>query len=138
MNPEMAEISWLLEESVRAIHSRQISEYGGNRGVRDEGLLISALARPQEIAASEVPLPDLATLAASLAYEIARNRPFVDGNKRVALVAARTFLLINGADFDAAQGEKYFTILRLAEGHLSEKGLADWIRPRMKRASREA
>src|ERR1044072_1724010 len=124
----MAEIVWLLEETVRAIHSRQISEHGGRPGIRDEGLLLSALARPQTLAAYGDPPPDLAALAASYAYGIARNHPFIDGNKRVALVAARTFLLINGGDLVASQEEKYVTFLRLAEGGLSEDELAGWIR----------
>ena len=127
----MAEIVWLLEETVRAVHSRQISEHGGSHGIRDEGLLLSALARPQNLAAYGDPPPDLAALAASYAYGIARNHPFIDGNKRAALVAARTFLIINGADLEATQEEKYVTFLRLAEGVLSEDELADWIRWRM-------
>lgn len=128
----MADIVWLLEEAVRAIHSRQISEHGGRPGIRDEGLLLSALARPQHLAAYGDPPPDLAALAASYSYGIARNHPFIDGNKRVALVAARTFLLINGADLVASQEEKYVTFLRLAEGRMSEDELAGWIRTRIK------
>jgi death on curing protein len=128
----MAEIIWLLEETVRAVHSRQISEHGGRPGIRDEGLLLSALARPQNLAAYGDPLPELAALAASYAYGVARNHPFIDGNKRVALVAARTFLLINGTDLEASQEEKYVTYLRLAEGGLSEEKLAEWIRARIK------
>lgn len=124
----MAEIVWLLEETVRAVHSRQISEHGGRPGIRDEGLLLSALARPQNLAAYGDPLPDLAALAATYAFGIARSHPFIDGNKRVALVAARAFLLINGADLVATQEEKYVTLLRLAEGTLSENELAVWIR----------
>lgn len=124
----MAEIVWLLEETVRAVHSRQISEHGGRPGIRDEGLLLSALARPRNLAAYGDPPPDLAALAASYAFGVARNHPFIDGNKRVALVAARTFLLINGADLVATQEEKYVTFLRLAEGGLGEGELAEWIR----------
>jgi death-on-curing protein len=128
----MPEIIWLLEETVRAVHSRQISEHGGRPGIRDEGLLLSALARPQNLSVYGDPPPDLAALAASYAFGIARNHPFIDGNKRVALVAARTFLLINYADLEATQEEKYLTFLRLAEGGLSEDELAEWIRARMK------
>jgi death on curing protein len=128
----MPEIIWLLEETVRAVHSRQISEHGGRPGIRDEGLLLSALARPQNLSVYGDPPPDLAALAASYAFGIARNHPFIDGNKRVALVAARTFLLINDADLEATQEEKYITFLRLAEGGLSEGELAEWIRARMK------
>jgi death on curing protein len=128
----MAEIVWLLTETVRAVHSRQISEHGGKPGIRDEGLLLSALARPQNLVAYGDPTPDLSALAASYAYGIARNHPFIDGNKRVALVAARTFLILNGADLEATQQEKYITFLRLAEGGLSEDELAEWIRARIK------
>ena len=128
----MAEIVWLLEETVRAVHSRQISEHGGRPGVRDEGLLLSALARPRNLTAYGDPPPDLAALAAAYAFGLARNHPFVDGNKRVALVAARTFLLVNGAGLVASQEEKYVTFLRLAEGSLGEAELAAWIRERIK------
>ncbi len=127
----MAQIVWLLEETVIAIHSRQISEHGGGEGLRDAGLLSSALARPRNLLAYTMPRPDLAVLAAAYAFGIARDHPFVDGNKRTALVAARTFLIVNGVDLDATQDEKYLTFLELAEGTLAEEELADWIRKRM-------
>jgi death-on-curing protein len=127
----MAEIVWLLHETINAIHHRQIAEHGGSEGVRDEGLLLSALARPQNLFAYGQPPPDLAALAAAYAYGIARDHPFVDGNKRTALVAARTFLLLNDVNLEASQDEKFFTFLQLAEGSLSEEGLACWIRQRI-------
>ena len=127
----MAQIIWLLGETVRAIHQRQISEHGGGEGLRDEGLLASALARPQNLLAYAQPPPDLAGLAAAYAYGIARDHPFVDGNKRTALVAARTFLLLNSVNLEATQDEKYLTFLQLAEGSLTEEQLADWIRRRI-------
>jgi len=127
----MAQIVWLLEETVIAIHQRQISEHGGSEGLRDEGLLASALARPQNVLAYAQPPPDLAVLAAAYAYGIARNHPFVDGSKRTALVAARTFLLLNGVNLEANQDEKYLTFLQLAQGTLTEEQLADWIRKRI-------
>ena len=127
----MAQIVWLLEETVIAIHQRQISEHGGSEGLRDEGLLASALARPQNVLAYAQPPPDLAVLAAAYAYGIARNHPFVDGNKRTALVAARTFLLLNGVNLEANQDEKYLTFLQLAQGSLPEEQLAEWIRTRI-------
>jgi len=114
-----------------AIHHRQISEHGGSEGLRDEGLLASALARPQNVLAHAQPPPDLAALAAAYAYGIARNHPFVDGNKRTALVAARTFLLLNAVNLEANQDEKYLTFLQLAQGTLTEEQLADWIRKRI-------
>ena len=127
----MAKIIWLLEETVIAIHYRQISEHGGGEGLRDEGLLSSAMARPKNLLAYTKPPPDLAALAAAYAYGIARDHPFVDGNKRTALVAARTFLIVNGVDLEATQDEKYLTFLELAKGTLTEEQLADWIRKRM-------
>ena len=127
----MPKIVWLLEETTTAIHHRQIAEHGGSEGLRDEGLLLSALARPQNILAYGEPAPDLASLAAAYAYGIARNHPFVDGNKRTALVAARTFLILNGVDLEATQDDKVLTFLSLAEGAVSEEELADWIRKRI-------
>ncbi len=127
----MAKIVWLLEETVIAIHYRQISEHGGGEGLRDEGLLSSAMSRPKNLLAYGTPRPDLAALAAAYAYGIARDHPFVDGNKRTALVAARTFLIVNGVDLKATQDEKYLTFLELAKGTLTEEQLADWIRKRI-------
>jgi death on curing protein len=127
----MPEIVWLLEETLTAIHHRQIAEHGGSEGLRDEGLLLSALARPQNLLAYGEPAPDLASLAAAYAYGIARNHPFVDGNKRTALVAARTFLILNAVDLKATQDDKVLTFLNLAEGAISEEELADWIRKRI-------
>ncbi len=96
--------------------------------MRDEGLLSSALARTQNLWAYAQPRPDL---AAAYAYGIARDHPFVDGNKRTALVAARTFLLLNGVNLEASQDEKYLTFLQLAQGTVTEEQLADWIRKRI-------
>ena len=128
----MTKIVWLFEETVTAIHHRQVAEHGGSEGLRDESLLSSALARPQNLLAYGKPRPDLASLAAAYAYGIARNHPFVDGNKRTALVAARTFLILNDVDLDATQDEKVLTFLNLAEGVISEEELADWIRKRVR------
>ena len=127
----MTKIVWLLEETITAIHHRQIAEHGGSEGLRDEGLLSSALSRPQNLLAYVEPPPDFALLAAAYAYGIARNHPFVDGNKCTALVAARTFLILNGVNLDATQDDKFLIFLNLAEGAISEKELADWIRNRL-------
>jgi death on curing protein len=127
----MTEIKWLLEETVYAIHKRQIAEHGGGDGLRDEGLLLSALARPQNLLAYSDETPYISALAASLAYGIAKNHPFVDGNKRTALVVSRTFLLLNSYQLNASQEEKYLTFLKLAEGNLSEEELADWFREKL-------
>src|SRR6266850_7258999 len=110
----MVKVVWLLEETVLAIHHRQITEHGGAEGVRDGGLLSSALAHPQNLLAYAQPKPDLASLASAYAFGIARDHPFVDGNKRTALVAARTFLVLNGTNLEASQDEKYLIFLQLA------------------------
>lgn len=112
------------------MHSRQIAEHGGGDGVRDPGLLESALARPQNIRAYE-PDADIARLAVAYALGIAKNHPFIDGNKRTALVAMRTFLVLNGKTLSATPEDKYLTILDLAAGDLSEQHLAEWIRERL-------
>ncbi len=118
---------WILKDAVTAIHGRQIAEHGGSEGLRDEGLLLSALARPENLLAYGENV-DSAALAASYAYGIAKNHPFIDGNKRTALVVMRTFLASNDIDFVASREGKYQAFLELAEGKLSEEELAIWIR----------
>ncbi len=124
----MTEPVWVRDDVVLAIHRRQLAEHGGGAGIRDDGLLASALARPKNLLAYSDEEPDLAALAASYAYGVARNHPFVDGNKRTAYVTCRTFLVLNGRDLEASREEKYLAFLRLAEGELSEDELAAWIR----------
>jgi death on curing protein len=124
-------IVWLEAPLVLAIHDRQLAEHGGSPGVRDANLLESALARPQQLHANGDPAPDIADLAASLAFGLARNYPFVDGNKRTAFVSCRTFLALNGARLVASDEEKYLTFLALGEGRLSVADLAAWLRPRL-------
>lgn len=119
---------WLERPLVLSIHDRQLAEHGGSGGVRDEALLDSALARPRQLSAYGEPPPDLAALAASLAYGLARNHPFVDGNKRTAHVCYRVFLMLNGADLMAPDEEKYTSMIGLAEGTLGEAEFADWLR----------
>ena len=121
---------WLNSNEVLAIHARQIAEHGGIDGVRDLGLLESALARPQNLHAYE-PEADIASLAAAYAFGIAKNHPFLDGNKRTAHVTMRTFLVLNGIEFTATQEDKYLTIINLAAGDLSEEELAEWIRGKL-------
>jgi len=118
-------------DAVLAIHRRQIAEHGGEAGLRDLGLLESALSRPRNIIAY-AEKADTAALAAAYAFGIAKNHPFLDGNKRTALVVMRTFLILNGADIDASQQDKYQTILALADGRLTEPDLAEWIRKQQK------
>lgn len=124
-------MKWLRTDTVLAIHKLQIAEHGGDDGVRDIGLLESALARPRNVEAYE-PGADIARLAAAYGFGVAKNHPFIDGNKRTALVATRTFLLINGFSLDASQKEKYLTFLSLAEGGLTEVDLSQWLRERLK------
>lgn len=121
---------WVLFDTVLAIHKRQIAEHGGGDGLRDEGLLLSALARPQNLEAY-IHDADLAALAGAYAFGIAKNHPFIDGNRRSALAVMRTFILLNGGDFVATQEEKYVTLLSLAEGSLGEDELVDWIRAKI-------
>lgn len=125
-------IVWIERTLILAIHDRQLSEHGGIGGVRDEGLLESALARPQQRHAYGNPAPDLADLAASLAFGLARNHPFADGNKRTAAVACETFLLLNGAELDATDLDLYPVYIALAEGSLSEAEFAAWLRTHLR------
>ncbi len=120
-------ISWIDKPLALAMHDRQLAEHGGNPGVRDESLLDSALARPQQRHAYADPPPALAELAASLAYGLARNHPFIDGNKRTAAVACETFILLNGALLEATDAELYPQYLALAEGSLDEATFASWL-----------
>lgn len=121
-------IVWIEKAFALAIHDRQLSEHGGSSGVRDESLLDSALARPQQLDAYGDPAPDLADLAASLAYGLARNHPFVDGNKRTAHVCYRVFLALNDVTLVASDEDKYIRMLALAEGTLPEAEFAAWLR----------
>ncbi len=123
----MSEPVWIKDDVVLAIHRRQLAEHGGGEGMRDSGLLESALNKPKNLYHYRNPKPDLALLAASYAYGIAKNHPFVDGNKRTAFVVCRLFLKLNGTDLTATQEDKYNIFLKLAAGDLSEQELADWI-----------
>lgn len=127
----MEEPIWLLEAVVTAIHSRQLAEHGGLEGLRDPGMLSSALARPKNAFAYSEPKPDVSTLADAYAFGIAKNHPFVDGNKRTAYVLCRTFLKLNGYDIGATDMEKYQTFLSLAEGTMDERQLTQWIRSKL-------
>jgi death-on-curing protein len=122
----MFEPKWLPKEAVLAMRARQLAEHGGGEGVRDEGLLESALERPRNKHAYGE--PDLFDLAATYAFGIARNHPFVDGNKRTALVTSRTFLLVNGFQVGASKEDRLRTFLALAAGELGEDELAAWFR----------
>ncbi|MBZ0134608.1 MAG: type II toxin-antitoxin system death-on-curing family toxin [Rhodanobacter sp.] len=125
-------IVWIERPLAIAIHERQLAEHGGGTGVRDDHLLDSALARPRQLHAYVGPPPDLADLAASLAYGLARNHPFVDGNKRTAHVCYRVFLALNDADLVASDEDKYVAMIALAEGSLAEAEFAAWLRQHIK------
>ena len=121
----MSEPVWLSTELVIAIHERQLREFGGPPGIRDKGMLESALDRPRNKWAYEgAGLPEL---AAAYAYGIARNHPFVDGNKRAALLALVVLLDLNDVDFDVPEAEMAAIILALAAGDVGEDGLTRWI-----------
>ncbi|MBD9478092.1 type II toxin-antitoxin system death-on-curing family toxin [Pseudoxanthomonas sp. PXM02] len=124
-------ITWISRTLALGIHDRQLAEHGGGGGVRDERLLESALARPQQLFAYGDPPPDLAHLAASVAYGIARNHPFVDGNKRTAAVACEVFIVLNGGRLQASDIDLYPRYIGLADGSISETEFADWLRPRI-------
>jgi death-on-curing protein len=125
-------IIWISRALVTLLHDRQIAEHGGSAGLRDEGLLESALARPQQLCHHGDPPPDLAYLAASLAYGLAKNHAFVDGNKRSAIVSCETFIELNAASLDASDLELYPVVLELAEGEMSEIEFAAWLRSRLR------
>ena len=121
---------WLSERLVHAAHEEQLAEHGGPGGVRDAGMLASALSRPQHRA--HYGAPDAAELAACYAFGIARNHPFVDGNKRTAFVALEVFLDLNGFCLEADDEDCVRVMLNLAAGELEEDALAAWIRMRRK------
>ena len=129
-------IVWIDKALALAIHDRQLAEHGGGSGVRDEALLDSALARPRQLHAYGDPPPDLADLAASLASGLARNHPFVDGNKRTSAVACEVFIVLNGGTLEAEDLDLYPMYLGLAEGSIGETEFADWLRPRIRLRSR--
>ncbi|CAN5281620.1 type II toxin-antitoxin system death-on-curing family toxin [soil metagenome] len=117
---------WIDAAVIRAIHDEQLAEHGGGAGVRDDNLLASALSRPQQLA--HYGEPDAPALAASYGFSIARNHPFIDGNKRTAFVAMELFLTLNGFILTAEDADCVFTTLDLAAGKLDEPSLAAWIR----------
>ena len=121
------EPTWVRLDAVLAIHRRQLSEHGGLDGIRDQGMLESALGRPTNKYSYESPKPSLAQLAAAYAFGIARNHPFIDGNKRTAFVVCELFLRLNKQGLEASAEGKYIIFLSLADGTLSEEALAQWI-----------
>jgi death-on-curing protein len=117
---------WLSRQFILAIHDEQLAEHGGALGVRDDGLLESALARPLNRAGYGA--PDTAELGALYAIAIARNHPFVDGNKRTAFAALVTFLALNGMVFEPPEVDATMAVLRLAAGDMTDDEFAAWVR----------
>lgn len=117
---------WLEASVMLAVHEEQLAEHGGAGGVRDAGLFESAMARPQQLAAYGS--PDAADLAAAYGFGLARNHPFIDGNKRTAFVAVELFLALNGWSLLADDVQCVLTMLAVASGEMPEPAFADWLR----------
>jgi len=128
----MSDWVWLDPQALLAAHDEQLAEHGGASGIRDQGLFESALARPENLAAYGD--PDAADLAAAYAFGIAKNHAFIDGNKRTALVALESFLLLNGFELLADDGQVVMVILSVASGAFNENELAAWIRKNIRPA----
>ena len=125
--------TWPEVATVVALHDRVIADFGGLPGVRDQGLLESALARPQNLLAYGT--PSLFEMAAAYGYGLARNHAFLDGNKRIVLVAIDVFLQLNGYELTATEADAVFTIRDLASGQLDETQLAEWVTKHTERTS---
>lgn len=123
----MSQFVWVTKETVLAMQDMQIAEHGGLPGVRDDGLIESALKRPQNMVAYDA-CEDIAQLAAAYAFGMAKNHGFVDGNKRMALVVADTFLMLNGSELTSSPGDNVVTMLGVADGTVSEEELVEWFR----------
>lgn len=124
----MSEPIWILHEEVRLIHQMQLAEHGGATGIRDQGLLESAIDKPKNVFAYAEPTASIFELAASYGYGLAKNHAFLDGNKRTAFVVCLSFLRQNGIDLTASPEARYLTFYSLAAGDLSEAQLAIWLR----------
>lgn len=122
----MKELARVRRDVVLAFHERLLSEHGGSSGIRDEGMLESALGRPQNLFAYGK--PTLCELAAAYAFGLVKNRPFIDGNKRIGFAAAALFLELNGLRFQAAEVDVVLRTLALAAGEMTEASYADWLK----------
>lgn len=122
----MSSWRWVDKRVLLLLHEESLAEHGGGSGLRDEGLLDSALARPLNLA--HYGKPDVANLAASYGVGLTKNHPFVDGNKRAAFLAVGLFLALNGYRLHASQAEATLAVLAAAAGDMAESDLADWIR----------
>ncbi len=121
---------WISKQALLLLHAESLAEHGGSAGMRDEGLLDSALARPLNLAAYGE--PDIAALAASYGVGVAKNHPFVDGNKRAAFLATGLFLYRNGYRLTASQADATLTMLGVAAGEIDEDAFAAWLRQHCK------
>ena len=126
----MSELRWISKTAIVLLHAESLAEHGGMEGVRDAGLLESALSRPRNLHAYDG-VDDIATLAAAYGFGVARNHPFNDGNKRAAFLAIGIFLARNGHGFYAGKVDSIVKILGLAAGELAEDELASWVREYM-------
>ncbi len=130
MKPANDNWVWIEPSVIHAVHDEQLAEHGGGAGLRDAGLLESALARPQQLATYGQ--PDAAALAAAYAFGLAKNHPFTDGNKRTAFVALELFLALNGWELTASDAECVMAMLQLAASECTEEQFADWVRSHSK------
>ncbi|PYK57568.1 MAG: type II toxin-antitoxin system death-on-curing family toxin [Verrucomicrobia bacterium] len=128
----MKEPVWMFREVVLMLHDQSLAQFGGSAGVRDEGLLDSALGRPQHRFAYGK--PTLFDLAASYAFGLVKNHPFIDGNKRTGFIVAVTFLELNGLRFGASEVDATVRTLALAAGEMSETAYSAWLKSNSKRA----
>jgi len=128
----MKEPVWVFREVVLVLHEQSLAQFGGSAGVRDEGLLDSALGRPQHRFAYGK--PTLFDLAASYAFGLVKNHPFIDGNKRTGFIVAVTFLELNGLRFGASEVDATVRTLALAAGEMSETAYSAWLKANSKRA----
>lgn len=126
----MSEWKWVNRQVLLLLHEESLAEHGGASGIRDEGLLDSALNRPVNLALYEE--PDIASLAASYGIGLAKNHAFLDGNKRAAFLAVGLFLAVNGYRLHATQADATLTMLDVAAGQLPEADFAQWIRSHLK------
>jgi death on curing protein len=123
---------WVLRETVLTLHEQSLAEFGGAAGIRDEGLLDSALGKPENLFAYGK--PTIFDLAASYGFGLVKNHPFIDGNKRAGFITAVTFLELNGQHFQATEAEAAVRTLALAAGEMSEKEYAAWLKENSRRA----
>jgi death on curing protein len=128
----MKEPVWVRRDVVLAFHDRLLAEHGGAAGIRDEGLLDSALGKPQNLFAYGK--PNLFELAASYGFGLVKNHPFIDGNKRIGFATASLFLELNGYEFNATEVDVVLRTLALAAGEMSEAAYAEWLKANSKRA----